>query len=110
MGDGVIREFGWLQWAAQNDMIVVAPQTKWSTDTNIAACWSTMESMIGDKNYWNNEGVQQKAFKKMFERVLAKQDKTDADFFTKMATEDLYDKAINPPNLPLDWILRFTAL
>jgi len=56
IGDLVVRELGWLQWAANNDMIVVMPQVKWG-DNNVDACWSTEEYIISDPNAWNKDGV-----------------------------------------------------
>jgi len=64
--DIVPKNWGYLEWAALNDMIVIFPQVK-QTNTNSRACWDT--SGYTDDNWFTNQGAQTQALKKMIERV-----------------------------------------
>ena len=61
-----IKYSGFLEWAATNHMIVLFPQAKadrWGVD------WNTFEDANNDKNKGSKEGKQEKAIRRMVERI-----------------------------------------
>jgi len=68
------------QYAAGNDLIIVFPQVKMDI-TNISACWDFGNYFFSSDNYYNNEGLQNKALKKMIDRTLEARDESTYDYY-----------------------------
>jgi len=73
-GQGAVRNAGYLEWAATNDLIVVFPQNKYNYNTNMDCCWSTNQHQIGDDDYYNQNGIQNAAIRKLIARLTQKRD------------------------------------
>ena len=63
LGDSWVRNAGFLEYAATNDLIVIFPQNTWNPVTNPFGLWSVQPSIIQDEDYYNRNGRQPQAFK-----------------------------------------------
>lgn len=63
-------------------MVVVFPQNMYNLLTNPFSCWSTGPGVIWDENYYNQNGLQQKALKGVLDRVLAPKDLATYDYLS----------------------------
>ena len=76
-GDWSIRNNGYLELAAANDIIVAFPQTEenpFHHEAGVNDCWSHQPGAIGDLDYFGNKGLQNKALKALVERIGGKRD------------------------------------
>lgn len=76
-GDWSIRNNGYLDLAAANDIIVAFPQAEQSlfhTENGINDCWSHQPGAIGDMDYYGKNGLQNRALKALVERIGGKRD------------------------------------
>lgn len=74
-GDWSIRNNGYLDLAAANDIIIAFPQTEhgvFSPENGINDCWSHQPGAIGDLDYYGNQGLQNRALKALVERIGGK--------------------------------------
>lgn len=69
-----------MEYAATNDIIVVFPQNKYNLFGNLYSCWSHQDYSLLDKDYYNNLGVQNKAFKSMIDRLTSAIDTATYDY------------------------------
>jgi hypothetical protein len=83
-----VRWGGFLDYAASNDMIVFFPQNdvhRKKGDTH--QCWSHYILAINDWNFNNKKGIQNKAFKKLFDRSVEPRD-PDYDYLAHNIAKD----------------------
>ena len=53
VGEDLVRNSDFLEYAAANDIIIVFPQNIYNLLTNPFSCWSTSEAYLPDENYFN---------------------------------------------------------
>lgn len=72
-GDVSVRWNGFVEYAASNDIILVFPQNKSHNRVvgDDEQCWSHYKGAIEDENFVNHNGIQQSAYKRLFERLGA---------------------------------------
>jgi len=68
-GEVALRNAGFLEYAASNDIIVVFPQNYYNYTSNMFCCWSHQDHTLGDPNSTNNLGIQNQVFKGMIDRL-----------------------------------------
>ena len=57
IGEDLVRNSDFLEYAAANDMIIIFPQNMYNLLTNPFSCWSTSSSTLPDENYFNQNGI-----------------------------------------------------
>jgi len=78
LSDIVPRKSGWLQYAAENDMIVIFPQVKSHYNYNSGGCWNN--SYLGRTGQSTKNGIQPKTLIAMVERLVQPQDSQKYDY------------------------------
>ena len=79
-GDQYIKNTGYLQWAADNEIIVLMPQVvnTSGTEYNPLGCWEFF-AFSPDSKWDTNEGSQTAAIKRMVDRLMAGDSEDSAD-------------------------------
>jgi len=76
ISDNFWRYAGYINWAANNDIIVLFPQAKKGVGINFIGCWSPEWDFSGTYAEKTNDGIQGIALTKMINRIL--EDRADS--------------------------------
>ena len=73
MGSSMLRNAGFFEWAANNNLIILMPQNMYNIPFNSIGAWWTDKNII-DGNALTKEGLMPRVFKAMIDRLLEPRD------------------------------------
>ena len=80
-----MNDFGYGQYAASNDLIVIYPQQKWDWYNPMTCPDYRGYSTMGSRGYLTNKGPQMKAYKAMLDRLVEPRDASKWDYMSDAA-------------------------